>query len=436
MAHVRVRTAERDLHSGCLRRRGAERRARAHADARRTSCAGPDGRLRDELRAGRADAERRGGRVLGRAAGRGGRAGRGRRARDRAGRRRASSTRAPGRTRASTSTASRAATPLQRRTIIPCTASARLSDARGARPGRRARSPRRWSASCARRRRPGAEVELDVEPGEPAGFDAADPVLALARDAIGRAVGSAPAVRAHRRLDPDPRRRSPSAASRRCCRASRSTPTASTGRTRATASRASRSASAPRASSTPRSRRSLAQDRSGVGRERRLDALARDQLDAVGSRARPSARDPRRARTARAASRRGRGARPRPGRPTPQRTRPKSRVPRRSATERRPLWPPSPPPSFARTWPKRASTSSCTQITWSGLEPVGAHRLAHGAAREVHEPERAQQRDRRPVLEPHLAERAAVLLALGRRVPARGQLGRDQVPDVVTRVSA
>ena len=117
------------------------------------------------------------------------------------------------------------------------------------------RSRRRWSASCARRRPPGAEIELDVEPGEPAGFDAADPVLALAREAIGRAAGSAAAVRAHRRLDPDPRSARRSAASRRCCPGSRSTPTASTAPTRATGWRASRSASGPRASSTRRSRR-------------------------------------------------------------------------------------------------------------------------------------------------------------------------------------
>ena len=53
---------------------------------------------------------------------------------------------------------------LQRRTIIPCTASARLSVrvALGQDGGRR--SPRRWSASCARRRPPGAEVELDIDP--------------------------------------------------------------------------------------------------------------------------------------------------------------------------------------------------------------------------------------------------------------------------------
>ena len=51
---------------------------------------------------------------------------------------------------------------------------------------------------------PGAEIELDIEPGDPAGFDATDPVLALgARRSAGPWARAA--VRAHGRLDPDPR---------------------------------------------------------------------------------------------------------------------------------------------------------------------------------------------------------------------------------------
>src|SRR4029077_12622231 len=80
---------------------------------------------------------------------------------------------------------------LQRRTIIPCTASARLTirvalDQEG---GEIAAALERILREAAP---PGTEVELDIEPSEPAGFDASDPVLELARDAIGRAVGARP----------------------------------------------------------------------------------------------------------------------------------------------------------------------------------------------------------------------------------------------------
>jgi acetylornithine deacetylase/succinyl-diaminopimelate desuccinylase-like protein len=80
---------------------------------------------------------------------------------------------------------------LQRRTIIPCTASARLTmrvalDQSGEEIAAALERSLRAAAP------PGAEIELDIEPGEPAGFDAADPVLALARDAIGRAAGAQP----------------------------------------------------------------------------------------------------------------------------------------------------------------------------------------------------------------------------------------------------
>jgi acetylornithine deacetylase/succinyl-diaminopimelate desuccinylase-like protein len=79
----------------------------------------------------------------------------------------------------------------QRRTIIPCTASARLSVrvALGQSGTEIAATLERILREAAP---PGARIELDVDPGEPAGFDAADPVLALAREAIGRAAGSKP----------------------------------------------------------------------------------------------------------------------------------------------------------------------------------------------------------------------------------------------------
>ena len=253
MARVRVRTAERDLHSGRLRRRGNERRARAHADARpRPPRPGRPGARRAARRAAAAEPPRRSRSWA--ELPRGSRRPRRRPARTRS--RRApppSSTRAPGRTRASTSTASRAATRVQRRTIIPCTASARLTvrialgqdgerDRRGARahPARggaaRRRDRARGRARRARRLRRGRS-------GARAG---------ARRDRPRRR--QPPAVRAHRRLDPDPRRAGPARHPDGAVRASRSTPTASTARTRATAWRASRSASAPRASSTPRSR--------------------------------------------------------------------------------------------------------------------------------------------------------------------------------------
>jgi acetylornithine deacetylase/succinyl-diaminopimelate desuccinylase-like protein len=38
----------------------------------------------------------------------------------------------------------------------------------------------------------GADIDLEIDASEPAGFDPADPVLGLAREAIGRAAGSLP----------------------------------------------------------------------------------------------------------------------------------------------------------------------------------------------------------------------------------------------------
>ena len=239
-AHVRVRTARARPPLGRLRRRRAERRPRAHADARATSCPAPTAACATELRAGPARADARGDRVVGRAA-------------------RRAPTCSP--TAGATEIAPGAAAELYARTWADASldingiesgdahaaahdhpvhrerardacasrsardgaadrGGARAHPARGGAGGRRARARRRRLAS-----RPASTRPI--------------PVLALAREAIGRAAGSAAAARAHRRLDPDPRRARRSAASRRCSRASRSTPTASTGPTRATGSRAS-----------------------------------------------------------------------------------------------------------------------------------------------------------------------------------------------------
>ena len=80
---------------------------------------------------------------------------------------------------------------LQRRTIIPGTASARLSVrvALGQSAAGVAASLERILREAAP---PGVEVELDVDASEPAGFDPADPALVVAREAIGRAVGTLP----------------------------------------------------------------------------------------------------------------------------------------------------------------------------------------------------------------------------------------------------
>ncbi|MEA2412436.1 MAG: hypothetical protein QOC77_2997, partial [Thermoleophilaceae bacterium] len=80
---------------------------------------------------------------------------------------------------------------VQRRTIIPCTASARYSVRLAL-----GQSAADVSASLERILREaapaGTQVELELDPSEPAGFDASDPALVLAREAIGRAAGSRP----------------------------------------------------------------------------------------------------------------------------------------------------------------------------------------------------------------------------------------------------
>ena len=189
MAHLRVRTAERDLHSGVY---GGVAMNAAHALAQMLAHVLPDfdGRLREELRAGLrppspeevaswADLPA-GAKVLAEAG---------------------ATEIAPGaagdlyrRTWAGTAldiNGIESGDALQRRTIIPCTASARLSVrvALGQSGAEIAAALERILRAAAPA---GARIELDVDPGEPAGFDATDPVLALAREAIGRATGTHP----------------------------------------------------------------------------------------------------------------------------------------------------------------------------------------------------------------------------------------------------
>jgi acetylornithine deacetylase/succinyl-diaminopimelate desuccinylase-like protein len=189
MAHLRVRTAERDLHSGVY---GAAAMNAAHVLMGMLAhvLPGPDGRVRDELRAGLLQpspeeiaswAELPAGADVLADTG--------------------AHEIAPGaaaefyeRTWADTSVdvnGIESGDALQRRTIIPCTASARITSriALGQDGSEIAATLERILRAAAP---PGVQIELDVEPGEPAGFDAADPVLTLAREAIGRAAGSLP----------------------------------------------------------------------------------------------------------------------------------------------------------------------------------------------------------------------------------------------------
>jgi acetylornithine deacetylase/succinyl-diaminopimelate desuccinylase-like protein len=189
MAHLRIRTAERDLHSGVY---GGAALNAAHVLAQMLAhvLPGRDGRLREELRSGlqQPSAEEvaswtelpAGAGVLA-AAG----------AHEVA---EGAAAELYARTWADASldiNGVESGDAIQRRTIIPCTASARLSVrvALGQSGAAVARALERILREAAPA---GAEIELDIEPGEPAGFDAADPVLALAREAIGRATGSEP----------------------------------------------------------------------------------------------------------------------------------------------------------------------------------------------------------------------------------------------------
>jgi acetylornithine deacetylase/succinyl-diaminopimelate desuccinylase-like protein len=188
-AHVRVRTARRDLHSGVY---GGVALNAAHVLMQMLTAvlAGPDGHLRDELRKGvrSPGAEEvaswselpAGVDVLAEAG-----------AREIA---QGAAAELYARTWADASldvNGIESGDALQRRTIIPCTASARLT-IRVALDQDAAEIAAALERILREAAPPGVEVELDVEPSEPAGFEASNPVLALARDAIGRAVGARP----------------------------------------------------------------------------------------------------------------------------------------------------------------------------------------------------------------------------------------------------
>ncbi|MDX6562830.1 MAG: hypothetical protein QOD65_2644 [Gaiellales bacterium] len=189
MAHLRVRTGERILHSGVY---GGVALNAAHALAQMLDAVlpGPDGRLRDELRAGLREPSPEeiaswselpsGAGVLAEAG---------------------AVELGPGaaaelyrRTWADASLdvhGMESGDAAQRRTIIPCTASARLSVrvALGQSAAGVAASLERILRAATPA---GADIDLEIDASEPAGFDPADPVLGLAREAIGRAAGSLP----------------------------------------------------------------------------------------------------------------------------------------------------------------------------------------------------------------------------------------------------
>lgn len=189
MAHVRVRTGRRDLHSGIY---GGVALNATHALLQILSSvvAGPDGRLRSELRAGVQPPSAAevaswselpaGADVLAEAG---------------------AQELVPGaaaelyeRTWADASLdvhGIEGGDAVQRRTIIPHSASARLSVriALGQDGEAIAAELQRLLQAAAPA---GAEVEVEVEPGWPAGFDPGEPALVLARDAIAQATGMQP----------------------------------------------------------------------------------------------------------------------------------------------------------------------------------------------------------------------------------------------------
>ena len=189
MAHVRVRTAERTLHSGVY---GGAALNAAHALTQMLAAVlpGPDGRPRPELRAGVMQpspeevaswAELPAGAAALAAAG--------------------ATEIVPGaaaefyeRTWADASVdvnGLESGDAGQRRTIVPGTASVRVSVrvALGQSAAGVAASLERILREAAPA---GTEVEIEVDASEPAGFDPADPVIGIARDAIGRVAGSSP----------------------------------------------------------------------------------------------------------------------------------------------------------------------------------------------------------------------------------------------------
>ena len=190
MAHLRVRTAERDLHSGVY---GGVALNAAHVLTQMLAqvVARPRRPPARGVARGPAAAERRGDRVLGRAAGRGGGPGRGRRARDRTGRRRRVlrahlGGREPRRQRHGERRRAAAAHD------HPVHGERAPDGARRARPERR----RDRSGAGAHPARGGARraprSSSRSSRASPPASIAADPVLALAREAIGRAAGAQP----------------------------------------------------------------------------------------------------------------------------------------------------------------------------------------------------------------------------------------------------
>jgi acetylornithine deacetylase/succinyl-diaminopimelate desuccinylase-like protein len=189
MAHVRVRTAERTLHSGVY---GGAALNAAHALTQMLAAVlpGPDGRLRPELRAGVKQpspeevaswAELPAGAAALAAAG--------------------ATEIVPGaaaefyeRTWADASidvNGLESGDAGQRRTIVPGTASVRVSVrvALGQSGAAVAASLERILREAAPA---GTEVEIEIDASEPVGFDPADPVIGLAREAIGRVAGRSP----------------------------------------------------------------------------------------------------------------------------------------------------------------------------------------------------------------------------------------------------
>ena len=186
---VEVRTGAPRPPLGALRRRGAERDARAHAGARARCCPDADGRAREELRAGVApldDAERESWERLPSGADMIAEAGAGRSAAgaaeefwERTGAR-----------------ALRRREHAHRRRAAhgdPVGGDAR-SSASGSRPGRARAEIAAEAERLMRGALPdGAELSVDLDLADPALFDPADPALQLAAGAFERACGTPPA---------------------------------------------------------------------------------------------------------------------------------------------------------------------------------------------------------------------------------------------------
>jgi acetylornithine deacetylase/succinyl-diaminopimelate desuccinylase-like protein len=184
MLHLRVRTAERDLHSGVY---GGSALNALHALHLALSAVvpGPDGRLRDELLAGAAapaQAERDswrklppGDEVLKAAGARPAYPGAGEEYYERNG--------------AQPSLEINAIHAGEHRTVVPATAHASVSQRLA--PGQSAEAAHATLERLLREALPpGAELEIEAEVGEPSLFPPDDPAVALAAQALERAVGA------------------------------------------------------------------------------------------------------------------------------------------------------------------------------------------------------------------------------------------------------